>query len=97
MSRIITVSWHEDAIRQAMENVGAITRATDPDEPCRVSWMDLACLHDLGRHALAEPDWRRIAVQIARHGYTCAGLSTRERDLLEAEVAAENGVGGDAA
>lgn len=36
------------------------------------------------------PDWHRIAVQIARYGGSYYGLKTWERDLLEAEVAAEN-------
>jgi len=90
MSRIVTVTWAQSAIERAMEHAAEITRNTDPDEPCRIAWMDLACLVDLGRHALAEPDWRRIAVQVARYGGSYHGLTTAERDLLEAEVAGEN-------
>lgn len=33
-----------------------------------------------------EPDWRRIAVQIARYGGSYYGLTPAQRDLLEAEV-----------
>jgi hypothetical protein len=35
-------------------------------------------------------DWHRIAVQLARYGGSYHGLTTAERDALEAEVAAEN-------
>lgn len=53
MSRTITVTWADDAITGAIERAAEICRETDPDEPCEVSWMDLACLVDLGRHALS--------------------------------------------
>jgi hypothetical protein len=60
MSRTITVSWHENAIDRAIERVRAITCAEDVDTDAvflvgekPLSWMDLACLLDLGRHAVS--------------------------------------------
>lgn len=36
------------------------------------------------------PDWRHIAVQFARYGGSCHGLTEAERALLIAEVDSEN-------
>lgn len=58
---VLTVSWHEDAIRTAVDHAAAIVGAdgSDPDDVYRVNgqpirWMDLACLVDAGRAILAE-------------------------------------------
>lgn len=59
MTKTLTVTWHENAIKRALESVSAIVRGekVDADSVWRVgdgvlSWMDLACLVDLGRHAV---------------------------------------------
>lgn len=53
-SRTLKVTWHPNAISGAVERATAITRSVDPDGACQVSWMDLACLVDMGRAFVAD-------------------------------------------
>lgn len=55
------------------------------------TWGELAapyiadCIREDRRRG-GEPDWHRIAIQVARYGGSYHGLSTEERDRLEDEV-----------
>lgn len=77
-SRTLKVTWHPNAVSGAVERAAELTSTSDPDGVCQVPWMDLACLLDLARAALAEPGeveqavmeealrWRKIVEQWER-------------------------------
>lgn len=49
MTNTLPITWHEDRITGCIQRAGEITNATDPDEPCAIAWLDLACLRDIAR------------------------------------------------
>jgi hypothetical protein len=55
-SRTLTVCWHENAIRGAVDRAAEITTTTEADEPCTITWMDLACLVDIARSWIREQE-----------------------------------------
>lgn len=61
-SRTLKVTWHPNAVSGAVERAAELTSTSDPDGVCQVHWMDLACLLDLARAALAEPGAVELAV-----------------------------------
>jgi hypothetical protein len=52
MTNTLPVTWHEDRITGCIQRAGEITNTTDPDEPCTIDWLDLACLRDIAREFL---------------------------------------------
>jgi hypothetical protein len=105
----VTVTWHPDAVRRAINHAKAITSAAqDPDAVYqlpggRLSWMDLSALADASRAALGDDeavDWERVAVKLAlADGADFLRLTTKEaealRPLVDAERQRETAAGGD--
>lgn len=107
-TRTLRVTWHPNAVRRAIDNASAITKATrDADEVYdlrggHLSFMDLACLVDAARAALGdgEPvDWQQVALKLAlTDGADYCRLTTPEAEALRQLVDArkrETAEGGD--
>lgn len=103
VARRVTVTWHPDAVRQAVDHATAITRAGSPDDIYRfpgghLSWMDVAALVDASRAALGDGeavDWEQVALKLAlTEGADYRRLTTREaealRQLVDVERARQN-------
>lgn len=98
-TRTLRVTWHPNAVRRAIDNASAITKATrDADEVYdlrggHLSFMDLACLVDAARAALGdgEPvDWEQVALKLAlTDGADFLRLTTKEAEALRPLVDAE--------
>jgi hypothetical protein len=59
MAHTVKVTWHPDAVREAVQRVSAITTAQHSPEAYRTPtgallWIDLACLVDVARAVLAD-------------------------------------------
>lgn len=54
--RTLHVTWHPDAIRGALQRAQTTTHNTDPDQPCTITWTDLAVLTDIARTWIHEQE-----------------------------------------
>lgn len=103
MPRRLTVTWHPDAVREAINHAVAITKAAGPDDMYRfpgghLSYMDLAALVDASRAALGDGeavDWEQVALKLAlTEGVAYTRLTTGEaealRQLVDIERARQN-------
>lgn len=97
--RRVTVTWHPDAVRQAVDNAAVVISAGDPDDVYeffggRLSWMDLSALVDASRAALGDGqavDWEQVALKLAlTDGVAFYRLTTPEADALRQLVDTEN-------
>lgn len=98
-SRTLTVEWHPDAVRRAIDRALSITRAArDADAVWefpggQLSYMDLACLIDAARAALGDNDpvdWQQVALKLAlTDGADYCRLTTPEAEALRQLVDAE--------
>jgi len=101
--RRLTVTWHPDAVRRAIDHAAAITSAAGVDDVYRfpggcLSFMDLAALVDASRAALGDNeavDWEQVALKLAlTEGADYCRLTTREaealRQLVDVERARQN-------
>jgi hypothetical protein len=86
MGRVITVTWAPEAIDGALERATAALRYVDEAHPevARLSIVDLACLIDLGRHALAQHEKTERAIDHCRE--SIAGWQADE-DACSGEAA----------
>lgn len=103
MARRLTVTWHPDAVRRAIDHATTITSAGKPDDVYefpggRLSWMDIGALVDASRAALGDGeavDWEQVALKLAlTEGADYCQLTTREaealRQLVDVERARQN-------
>lgn len=104
MARRLTVTWHPDAVRRAIDHATAVTSTGRPDDVYELlpggwlSWMDLGALVDASRAALGDGeavDWEQVALKLAlTEGVAYTRLTTPEaealRQLVDLEHARQN-------